>query len=240
MALGLYEDSPEACELPHKPIPLAVFFVVEQAIRFAWEVMRQRPREDFRLDREDEDPVTAELWERLLNEVFNRNIVPGFDTTLLMKPVREAKVSNFDRSKAELMPDLLIGLINRPAVAIPSQDWLFIECKPVQVGRAAGAHYCDKGIIRFLRGDYAWAMTSALMVGYATTRYRIVPKLTTALRARTRKMSTTAFPRQCKRSPASSFSEPTHITEHRRTFRYEQNGRQAPPIGLRHLWLKRD
>ena len=240
MALGLYEDSPEACELPHKPIPLAVFLVVEQAIRFAWEMMRQRPRQNFRLDRENEDPVTAVLWERLLDEVFNRNVVPGFDATLLMKPVREAKVSNFDRSNTELMPDLLIGLLNRPAVAIPSQDWLFIECKPVQIGRAAGEFYCDKGIIRFLRGDYAWAMTSALMVGYASARYRIVPKLTTALRARARKMATTVFPRQCKRSPASASCEPTHITEHRRAFRYEQNGRQAPPIGLRHLWLKRD
>ena len=237
--MGLYEDSPGEGALPHKPIPLAVSLVVEQAIRFAWEMMRRHPRENFRLHREDEDPVTAELWERLSNEVFNRNIVRGFDTTLLTMPMREPKISNYDRSNTELMPDMVIGLVGRSGVAIPNQDLLFIECKPVQVGRAAGAHYCDRGIIRFVRGDYAWAMTSALMVGYATKSYRIAPKLTTALRART-KIFTTVFPQRCQRSPASASSEPTHITEHRRNFRYKQTGAQAPPVTLRHLWLKRD
>lgn len=240
MALGLYAESADSWLLPHKPIPLPVFLVVEQAIRFAWEMMRRRPRNDFRLQREDEDPVTAELWERLLNEVFDRGIVPGFDTTLLMKPVREAKIANYNRSNIELMPDLLIGLQSRTAVSIPAQDWLFIECKPVQVGRSAGAHYCDRGIIRFVRGDYAWAMTSALMVGYATTDYRIAPKLTAALRSRTRTIPTTIFPRKCRRSPASASSESTHISEHHRNFRYIQTGMQAPLVSLRHLWLKRD
>ncbi|MEI9894589.1 MAG: hypothetical protein WDN28_12065 [Chthoniobacter sp.] len=238
MALGLYEDSAQAWRLPHQPIPLAVFLVVEQAIRVAWEMMLQRPRNNFQLHREDEDPVTAELWERLLNEVFNRNIVPGFDSNLLMKPTRETKVPNYDGTNTELMPDLLIGLQNRLAVSIPAQDWLFIECKPVQLGRSAGAHYCDKGIIRFVRGDYAWAMTSALMVGYAATNYHVSPKLTAALR-KSRTITTTAFPRRCRRSQSSASSEPTHTTAHRRNFCYRQTGEQAPPVTLRHLWLKR-
>jgi len=46
----------------------------------------------------------------------------------------------------------------------------------VQSGRAAGGHYCDKGIIRFVRGDYAWAMRDALMVGYVTEGYSITTK----------------------------------------------------------------
>lgn len=183
--------------------------------------------------------MTAELYDRLTNEVFNRDIVRGFDTTLLTMPMREPKVSNYDRTNTELMPDMVIGFVGRPYVAIPNQDLLFIECKPVQVGRSAGAHYCDRGIIRFVRGDYAWAMTSALMVGYATTNYRVLPKLATALRSRT-SITTTVIPHQCRHSLASASSEPTHISEHRRTFRYTQTGRQAPPVSLRHLWLKRD
>lgn len=239
MALGLYDDSQEVWQLPHQAIPLSVFLVVEQAIRFAWELMRLRPRVSFQLHRPDEDPRTAELYDRLTNEVFNREVVSGFDTTLLTMPMREPKVSNYNRTNTELMPDMVIGFVGRTYVSIPNQDFLFIECKPVQVGRSVGAQYCDRGIIRFVRGDYAWAMTSALMVGYATPKYRVLPKLTAALRART-SITTTVNPHRCVVSPASTSSEPTHISEHRRNFRYTQTGRQAPPVALRHLWLKRE
>jgi hypothetical protein len=240
MALGLYEELMAESGLPHPSIPLAVFLVVEQAIRAAWKLRQAKPSERFRLAAEVEDDVTYDLVERVTNEVFNRGIVPGFDAKLIRKPTRETKVSNFDESKRDLMPDMLFDLVDRPPVFKPSQDWLFIECKPVQAGRAAGAHYCDRGIARFVRGDYAWAMTSALMVGYVTARYTIASKLTAALNERRAALPTTSFPKKCPRSPKTEASEPTHITQHRRTFRYVQTGAQAPPIALRHLWLRRD
>ena len=38
----------------------------------------------------------------------------------------------------------------------PSQYGIFIECKPVDVDHPLVAHYCDKGILRFVRGRLCW------------------------------------------------------------------------------------
>ncbi len=237
MAQGFYEEN---LELPHPPISQPVILIVEAALRAAWELMRIKPNPNLHLLSEDEDPVTCELCDRMCNEVFNRGVVEGFDRNLFGKPTRESKVKNWDGKKLDKMPDLLIDLVDRPAVRIPAQDWLFIECKPVQAGRSAGAHYCDKGIMRFVRGDYAWAMPNALMVGYVTEKYTVSKKLNAALDKRKASIPTTALPKPCKRSPATERGEPTHISKHGRTFRYVETGQPAPPILLRHLWLRRD
>ncbi len=238
MPQGFYHE--EEIELPHPAIPLSVFLVVEAALRATWERMRASPRMEFHLQREDEDPVTCELCERLCNEVFNQGVVEGFDRTLFAKPTREAKVSNYDGEKRDMMPDLLLDLVDRPKVTIPAQDWLFVECKPVKSGRSAGAHYCDRGIIRFVRGDYAWAMREGLMVGYATEGYTIANKLAVALKSRASIIPTLTLPTPCPRSAATSCSEATYTTEHSRNFRYAETGQPAPPIRLRHLWLRSD
>jgi len=238
MPQGFYQQ--EELELPHPPISPSVFLVVEAALRATWELMRTKPSTKLQLLRADEDPVTCELCERLCNEVFNRGVVEGFDRTLFAKPTRETKVSNYDGKNPDKMPDLLIDLVDRPVVRIPAQDWLFIECKPVQSGRSAGAYYCDKGIIRFVHGDYAWAMGEALMVGYVTEECTISKKLIAALKKRGSTIPTVMSPEPCVHSPATTCGEPTHITVHGRRFRYVQNDQPAPPIRLRHLWLRRD
>jgi len=90
MAQGFYDK--EQLGLPHPPISLSVFLVVEAALRAAWELMRTTPSTNFQLLSEDEDPVTCELCERLCNEVFNRGVVEGFDRTLFGKPTRGSKI----------------------------------------------------------------------------------------------------------------------------------------------------
>jgi hypothetical protein len=219
MPHGLYRE--EELALPHPAVPLSVFLVVEAALRATWELMLTKPRGTFRLERENEDPTTCELCERLCNEVFNRKIVEGFDRTLFSKPTREPKVTNYNGQTIDKMPDLALDLVDRPPVRVPAQDWLFIECKPVRRGRSIGEHYCKRGVIRFVDGDYAWAMQEALMVGYADEGYTIADKLAPALRKRGSTVRTLTPPIPCPRSQATNWSEP------------------APPIHLRHLWLKR-
>jgi hypothetical protein len=239
MAIGFYSKEGTVPELPHPAISLPVFLVVENGIRAAWELMRTSPRAGFDLLRDDEDVVTHELYERLYDDVFNRNVVEGFDRELLTVVTREAKVRNYDGAHLDKMPDLLFGLVDRPNVFRLTQDWLFVECKPVDSGHSAGVHYCGKGIIRFVRGEYAWAMTSALMVGYARTGYTILPKLTDALTA-SAMIHTLDYPYQCRRSRSGQNSEVVHISRHERTFTYVETRRPAAAITIRHLWLKRD
>lgn len=240
MAYGFYAEGLAVIMLPHPPISLPIFLVVEDALRVAWDRLRTHPRAGFHLLSATEDVVTHELYERLFDEVFNKGVVSGFDRQLFTVITRESKVRNYDWAMLDKMPDLLIGLADRLNVFKATQDWLFIECKPVDDDHSVGVHYCEKGIIRFVRGEYAWAMTSALMIGYSRRGYALLPKLADALEARMRELPTIALPRPCRRSRPGQNSEVVHITRHSRAFSYVETGQQAPAITLRHLWLRRD
>lgn len=226
--------------LPHKPIPLAMHLIVETALREGWRRLRLHPPTGFNIETADEDVVTHELQKVLHGEVFNSEEAGGYTSALFAPPMREAKFENFNGKKRDLMPDFFFGLVNRPTGGVPWQDGLFVECKPVGRRRAAGGHYCDRGIKRFVRGDYAWAMTSALMVGYASEGYNLSSKLDEALSTPTRKIPTLVKPKPCRRSQTTPVSERTYFSKHGRTFKYVQTLEAAPPITIRHLWLKRD
>jgi len=239
MPHGFYEEEGAAVELPHPPISLSVSLVVEEAVRAAWELVRTRPSAKFALATAEEDEVTHELYERLYDEVFNKGVVEGFDRQLFTVVTRESKVRNYDGAMLDKRPDLLIGLADRTGVFKPSQDWIFIECKPVDCDHSVGVYYCDKGVIRFVRGEYAWAMTSALMIGYAHKGYTIHPKLTDALAERPA-LLTVHLPRPCRKSKAGLNYEAVQISRHERAFSYVETRKQAPAITVRHLWLNRD
>jgi len=240
MAFGFYDESVSSVALPHPPISVTVHLVLEEALRTAWNRLRTQPRAGFDLLNAHENVVTQELYEVLFDDVFGKGIVPGFDRELFTTGNREAKLRNYNGDHLDKMPDLTIELIGRPSVVKYTQDRLFIECKPVDANHTVGVEYCNKGILRFVRGDYAWTMTSALMVGYVTGNYTILPKLADALSTRQEAIPTSSFPQGCHRSQATMFSETVHITEHFRTFCYVETGKAAPHIVIRHLWLQRD
>jgi hypothetical protein len=103
-----------------------------------------------------------------------------------------------------------------------------------------GVHYGAKGIARFIRGEYAWAMPNALMVGYVSPGYNIDPKLIETLTNRGQEFEVLDLPKVCPHSGPSTASDSVYITRHRRTFHYVETLEPAPPISLRHLWLKRN
>ena len=239
MVIGFFEEKAET-RLPHPPIPLPVFLVVEMAVCAGWQILKTQPRAGFDLLTANEDQVTHELHEAVFNQVFDKGIVDGFDSQIFTVIVREPKLRNYNYSVLDKMPDLFIGLVNRPSGLMNTQDGLFIECKPVDLAHSAGKHYCDKGIIRFVRGDYAWAMTSALMIGYVRQSYTIVPKLSDALKVRMSAIPTLQEPHPCTESTSGLSHEVVHISQHRRTFIYVGTRDAVEAITIRHLWLRRD
>jgi hypothetical protein len=220
---------------------MLITFQINREVRLI--LTHQRLREkvipDFDMGSAEEDSITLQLYKVLYDEVFARGMVDGFDDERFTIGTRESKLPNYNGSKPDLMPDLLVALKGRRDVSLRTQDWLFIECKPVDANHTVGVHYGAKGIARFIRGDYAWAMTSALMVGYAGPEYNIAPKLFETLTKRAKEFEVLQIPEPCNHSPATSFSPPTHSTIHKRSFQYLEVARVAPPITLRHLWLKR-
>jgi len=239
MTLEMFEESDRGIRLPHPPLSLRVHLVVESAICAAWDLITNHGRTGFNLELADEDTITHELYERLYDEVINKGVVEGFDCETFASIRREPKVRNFNGCHPDKMPDLLVEFIDRPAGVMNSQHGLFIECKPIDRNHPVGLAYCDEGLIRFVRGDYAWTMPSAMMIGYARAGYTILPKLSEALEARPKDIPTVARVLPCRRSKSSSVSEAVHITKHGRTFLYQETNQPAPVITIRHLWLKR-
>jgi hypothetical protein len=240
MSLNLFEETTDGIRLPHPPISLRSLLVFESALCAAWQLMRNKPRAIFNLATSTEDEVTHELHERLYNEVFDKGVVAGFDRNIFAAVIREPKIRNFNGTNLDKMPDLFAEFVDRPAGVLYSQHGIFTECKPVDAAHTVGTHYCDKGIIRFIRGDYAWTMPNALMVGYACKGYTISPKLPDALATRAKAIPTLDTPKPCKKSQAGPANEVVHISQHERTFKYVETGKAAPAITIRHLWLKRD
>lgn len=239
MAYGFYNKGLAPDVLPHPPISLAVFLVVEEAVCEAWNRLRRCPIRDFDFQNATEDEVTTFLYEILYNEVFDKDVVDGFDRQLFTTVTRESKITSYDLAHLDKMPDLLIGLVGRSGVYKATQDWIYIECKPVDAKHSVGSHYCDKGIIRFVCGEYAWAMREALMIGYAKKGYDLAVHLPKALSPRP-SMQTVGMPAPCKKSPRRTSCQPVYVTRHSRPFRYVETKQPAPEITIRHLWLNRD
>jgi len=240
MKLRMFEDKDGGIRLPHPPLSLRAHLIIEAALCAAWELMTNRGRAGFDLQTANEDTITLELYERLYDEIFNKGVVAGFDTDVFASVHREPKIRNFNGSHPDKMPDLFVDFIDRPAGVMNSQHGLFIECKPVDRKHPTGSAYCEKGLIRFVRGDYAWAMQSAMMVGYARGGYSLLPELSDALASKRKEpIPTSSRPEFCLRTKATAFAEQVAISKHQRTFNYVENGLWAGNIVIRHLWLKR-
>src|SRR5260370_10604213 len=181
MGIGFYARDPVS--LPHPPYPKATLQLIEKAIGEAWRIIRDKPEGDFNIQNANEDRITRELRTCLVNKVLGSGAVPGF-TREAFHVTREAKFNSFDGTHLDKMPDLYIYVVRDDPVSLVSDDGLFVECKPVDQGHPAGRNYCNDGILRFVNGDYAWALSEALMIGYASPGYTLPNKLTDALAER--------------------------------------------------------
>lgn len=224
---------------PYPKISARVYAVVELALKEAWSIVTadRSPTAPWRTAREDS--LTLMLFEVLKDTIWQQQKVPGFNNEIFSGIQREPKVRNFDGKHPDKMPDLLIEFREIPSEVRASQYGIFIECKPVDATHSVHGHYCDKGIRRFLTGDYAWAMQDALMVAYAsdkrTIREHLWPHVTTTTPA---PFTSSALPVPCRHSKEDSLAGQTFVTTHPREFNYLETGAAAPEITLRHLWLK--
>jgi len=150
--------SPEQYRLPHPRLGLPVILLIVRVLCRAFEILRE---EKFNLARAKEDQVTAALRAVIENNLRQSGSVPGFNRHTYERVGRQEQVANYDLSRLSKSPDLLFKLRHDDCelrLVLSEFDALFVECKPVDSTHAAGSKYCDDGLIRFVRGDYAWAV----------------------------------------------------------------------------------
>ena len=225
-------------DLPHASVKLRVFLVLESAIRAAWEdMLRVRP-DGFDPVRAKENDFTRLLWSLLANDYLPSGRIPGFNKDVFATITRGPEVPNYNGMHPDKKPDLVVYFNFHRSCVQAAFDGIFIEAKPVDAGHKVPAHYFKKGICRYVKGDYAWAMRESLMLGYTYGETNLGAWLGKAEEPRYQ-VERTGEVEECSRGKPGQHSLPVHATVHRRTFSYPETGKAAPAITLRHLWLIR-
>jgi len=123
-------------------------------------------------------------------------------------------------------------------------DAVFAECKIVGPGPKNMRWYVSGGLIKFVNGDYAWAMPDAMMIGYVRTSQQLPEPLTDYFKKKTKgEFNSTVYnllgaPIMCSQSNTRTVYRVCR-TEHTRQWGYPLDGKRKPGnITIRHLWLE--
>ena len=231
---------PDQYHLPHPRLGLPVILLLRRVLLRAFAKLRDR---SFPLATALEDRVTEQLFHVIENDLRQTGEIAGFNSFFYEPVVRHAPVTNYSGEKLAKAPDLSFKLrdsTTEPRPVVSSHDALFVECKPVDAGHAAGGAYCDNGLIRFVNGDYAWAMQEAVMLAYARNGRTITKHLAPAMRTVKRRASLHVVrpPEVCAglSRELCTDAEPVHLSQHSREFPWPDGKGRATDITVYHLW----
>lgn len=211
--------------------------VVENVLSAAWWVLLDEVNAGrFSICKAKEDEITEQLH-LILGEFHaaDQEVVPGlssFETS-----VREGNLRSYDGKHLDRQPDLtfrpLRGAITTTNTALTG---IFIECKPIDSEHPVPSTYCKEGLIRFIRGDYAWAVDHALMVGYVRNDCSLPDGLAPCIDVdligqeyRSQGSLITLAP--------TILGDVVYQSTHERDFPLASPHETAGPITLHHLWL---
>ena len=219
---------------------------MEEAIAEAMQrVLAEKPPADIAVAHENK---ITEWLEDHLCRLLNADVVAGFDSDVFEQPSRGAETVSFNGGKISKKPDLAFKRLSHLSCADDiRQDAWFCECKILDGGSSHGVpDYIKDGLMRFVIGDYAWAMPSAQMIGYvrhATGKGCVPTKQLHEYFAKSEPKTGNSYAvltellEEKTQEPRITGVLPIHATTHARGF--PLRGKAAPgPITLRHLWFQ--
>jgi len=215
------------------PVALSLMIVVENALSCAWRVLLSDVADGtFSLCSAKEDEITERI-QVILGELHAAEPAPvaGFSQLSLG---RDGKVRSYDGRRLDLQPDLTFYPLRG---SIPTTNTvfagIFAECKPVDSNHPVTSAYCKDGLARFIRGDYAWAVDRALMVGYVRNRCWLPSGLLAC--ATGAAAQEYGFAGGIEEASETCLGDKVFRSVHRRSFALGEC--LVEPIALDHLWL---
>jgi hypothetical protein len=215
-------------DLPLPPLHREHLRFIVEVVCTAWAVLRER--HSHVLLRRDEAEITSLLESRLLAFLDEEPLW----AQMVRAVARGRETVSFDGSHLEKRPDLSLFLTCRTAI-FP----LAIESKIIDEANGKTAKlYCDQGISRFLRGEYAWATREAIMIAYVRDKSTTISSLAPLLMP----SGAGAAPYRTN-GPVTPMGIPPPdlvTSSHSRIFRYPLRpppGNVPSVIALWHLWL---
>lgn len=237
---------PPRIEPPYPAWPVEQIVVVEEAITTAMQrVLAEKLPQDIVIAKEND--ITNWLEDELCS-LLDTDAVAGFSYFVFEKPRRGSEKENYNGTKISKKPDLLFQRLGNPAGVMDTrQDAWFCECKILEAkSKHTLKEYIEDGLMRFVEGDYAWAMPSAQMIGYArhiaVKDFRPTNQLSeyfTKTETKTGKTyaALTGLITEKTQMLRAAGTPPIHATTHVRSFPLRDNGTPGP-ITLRHLWFQ--
>lgn len=225
-------------QLPHPPLDDSILLITHQAVCCALALLRKSPPGDFTLATAYEDEITGQLQWILENLLRQSGDVPGFDERVFRKVWRAPEVTNFDGKHPAKQPDLVFDLARDEPLVLSTHDALFVECKPVDRSHRITRDYCDKGVFRFINGDYGWAMQEGMMLAYVRHGHTLSASLSPVLARDPHhtRLGRPPPPAVALGGQAHPFAEVLHVTTHQRNFMWPEGKGNAGEIRIFHSW----
>lgn len=235
---GFFTKNVVDAKYPFEPLSLAYIRAIEQAIRYAWKELMAAPGPhgvDLSADGEVE---ISEALLRVLEAIrgAEKPPVPAFSEHF-ETPQSDGSLRNFDGSELSKRPDFCFRLKINPYPGFNRHHYgFFVEAKLIGSDGSIRP-YAQGGLVKFLRGQYAWAMSHAMMLGYLR---KTGQKLPDALENYFNRLGNSeeylveSMPRVC------SYTHQTpkaYATIHRRTWPYPEGKGSPGNIEIVHLWL---
>jgi hypothetical protein len=234
---GRYSGYAPMAELPHPRLQPEIFIILHRVLIRALEILSIDGQP---LATMDEDPITSALQRVIENRLRQTGEVAGFRAPLFERVTRQHECDSFDGTLQQERPDLFFGIHPDDSFRnrLQSDQWgIFVECKPVDAAHFAGSDYCDRGLVRFIRGDYAWAMQDALMVAYVRDGRAIASHLVSAMASRVSLHGQDGVaPLSATGCEAGRYNEVLHVSTHARRFEWTGERGPACPITIYHSW----
>jgi hypothetical protein len=223
-------------EYPHPDFNLRFKLIIEKAFRVAWNHLVKNQNEfSINLNTDIEDNISERL-QQIIEKLRTDKSIKGFTPRIFETVTRGQNLRNYDGKRRNMQPDIVFRFSDCRDGVNSLQDGIFVECKPIDEKHTIGKTYCNDGLMRFVKGDYAWAMPCGMMVGYVRDNsYNIPENLTPALKKQkySRLYTVKPFTTKC---PMSKKEPYVYITEHQRKWKYIGGG-EPGNIVIRHLWL---
>ncbi len=249
--------SPEdtAPAIPYPDLSDLLKEAIEDALREAWNNLpTEALAQGISLDDADETPINRLLRDELekLRTDQNRPI-PEFNDDVFTYiteseglPDRTGKPFDINTKK----PDFVIRPPKPPAgVARAGTYGMYVECKLIEGGHSSRtvASYCKEGIRRFVDGEYASVMPSAMMVAYLRCTDESLPtslsQYLNSTNPKTHTANTTTYeveshPRVHPRR-TNGRTPLTYLSKHGRSEATVGTLQRLPgPIEITHLWFE--
>lgn len=236
----------EKASLPHPPMDFRILLAIEEGIRTAWKnLVGNATTQTAMLDKKcKEVDITVDL-QLGLDEILSTKECPAFTEAFFQSPKRGEEYVNFNGNKLEKRPDLVFCLKDRRhGIEMNIYDAIFAECKVIGPAPKNMRWYVSGGLIKFVNGDYAWAMPNAMMIGYVRTSQQLPEALTDYFKKKTKGECNSKVynllgtPIMCSQSNTITIYRVCR-TEHARQWGYHPGGKRKPGnITIRHLWLE--